>query len=52
MLSKFIAKALPTLALPGDFKALEGAADVLAGTVFFGWGDLKHLVESTAVAVP
>lgn len=45
-------KVLPKLVLKADFAALPGAADVLDKTVFFGWGDLKYLVESTAVANP
>ncbi len=50
LLREFVAKSLPTMTLPADFADLTDAAKVLARTVFFGWGDLKYLVESTAMA--
>lgn len=52
MLREFVGVALPKLTVPADFTALAGAADLLGATVFFGWGDLKYLVESTATADP
>lgn len=45
---EFAKPVFPTLLAPDDFLALAGADALLTQTAFFGWGDLKYLVESTA----
>jgi hypothetical protein len=44
---EFAKPEFPALLAPANFLALAGADALLTQTAFFGWGDLKYLVEST-----